>query len=102
MTRIEATSQAIACTLSADDLQDVGAAWQKLLRSSLRSRDLVPGGLRLTVHPDAAGTLSQLIDIEAECCRWITFELEGPTVNMTAEGDGEEVIRSMWVLTPLV
>ena|ERR1700737_2180011 len=102
MTRIEATSQTIACTLSAEDLQDVGAAWQTLLRNSLISRDLVPGGLRLKVHPGAEGALKQLIDIEAECCKWIAFELEGPNVTMTAEGEGEQVIRSMWVVTPLV
>ena len=97
MSRIRATSETIACTLSADDLKDVQAAWQKLFRTSLISRDLVPGGLRLTVHPGAETALRQLIDIEVDCCRWITFELTGPSVTMTAEGDGEQVIRTMWV-----
>ena len=100
MSTIRATSQTIACTLSADDLKDVGAAWQKLFRTSLISRDLVPGGLRLTVHPGAERALTELIDIEAECCRWITFELDGPSVTMTAEGDGEQVIRGMWIVDP--
>jgi hypothetical protein len=100
MSRTRATSETIACTLSADDLQDVQAAWQKLFRASLISRDLVPGGLRLTVHPGAETALKQLIDIEVDCCRWITFELEGPSVTMTAEGEGEQVIRAMWVPDP--
>ncbi len=100
MATIRATSDTIACTLSADDLKDVGAAWQKLFRTSLISRDLVPGGLRLTVHPGADLALRQLIDIEAECCRWITFELNGPSVTMTAEGDGEQAIRGMWIVDP--
>jgi hypothetical protein len=102
MATIRATSNTIACTLSADDLKDVGAAWQKLFRTSLISRDLVPGGLRLTVHPGADLALRQLIDIEAECCRWITFELNGPSVTMTAEGDGEQAIQDMWTVDPTV
>jgi|ERR1700682_513902 len=100
MSRIRATSETIACTLSADDLKDVQAAWQKLFRGSLISRDLVLGGLRLTVHPGAETALKQLIEIEMDCCRWITFELEGPSVTMTAEGEGEQVIRTMWVPDP--
>ncbi|HET6309704.1 MAG TPA: hypothetical protein VFH00_01725 [Candidatus Nitrosotalea sp.] len=102
MSRIRATSETIACTLSADDLKDVQAAWQKLFRASLISRDLVPGGLRLTVHPGAETALRQLIDIEVDCCRWITFELDGPSVTMTAEGNGEEAIRGMWIVDPAV
>jgi hypothetical protein len=101
MSRIRATSDTIACTLSADDLKDVGAAWRKLLRTSLISRDLVPGGLRLAVHPGAEAALRQLIEIETECCRWITFELDGRSVAMTAEGDGEQVIRAMWAPEPI-
>jgi hypothetical protein len=100
MSKLNATSDTIACTLSAEDLEDVGAAWQKLFRTSLISRDLVPGGLRLTVHPGAEQALRQLIDIETECCRWITFDLEGPSVTMTADGPGEQAIQSMWAAEP--
>jgi hypothetical protein len=100
MPRIKATSRTIACTLSADDLNDVSAAWQKLFRNSLISRDLVPGGLRLTVHPGAQQALRQLIDIETQCCSWITFEIDGPSVTMTADGPGEHAIQSMWVAEP--
>ena len=102
MTRIESTSATIACTLSADDLEDVHAAWQKLFRTSLISRDLVPGGLRLTVHPGAELALRQLIEIETACCKWIAFELEPTRVTMTAQGDGEQVIQAMWTVDPPV
>ena len=102
MSRIPATTDTIACTLSADDLEDVEASWQKLFRTSLISRDLVPGGLRLTVHRGAETALRQLIDIEVDCCRWITFELDGPSVTMTAEGNGEDAIRGMWIVDPAV
>ena len=102
MTPFKSTSETIACTLSADDLKDVRAAWQKLFRTSLISRDLVPGGLRLTVHPGAELALRQLIEVETACCKWITFELEPTCVTMTAPGDGEQVIQAMWTLDPPV
>ena len=93
-----ASSDVIACTLSPSDLRDTQAAWQKLFRMSLISRDIIPGGLKLVVHDGSADALRQLIDIERECCRWITFELDGPIVSMTADGDGASAIRSMWVV----
>jgi hypothetical protein len=92
-----ATSETIVCTLSPGELLDTKAAWEKLLRLSLVSRDVVPGGLRLVVNEGSAEALRQLIEIERECCRWITFELDGPVVTMTARGPGAAVIRRMWV-----
>jgi hypothetical protein len=94
--KIPATSDAIACTLTPQDLEDVGNAWQKLLRTSLVSREEVPGGLRLRFSPGGQEALGQLIDIERECCRWITFQLDGDGVAMTAPGHGEQAIRDMW------
>ena len=96
MESFRARTDVIACTLTPDDLKEVGEAWQKLLRASLVSRDEVPGGLRLEVHPGSAGALRSLIDIERECCQWITFELDGPVVTMTSAGHGESAIREMW------
>jgi hypothetical protein len=75
----------------------VGAAWQRLFREWLVARELVPGGLQLTVIPTAQPALRQLVDIESECCKWITFEFNGPSVTMTAAGEaGEQAIRAMW------
>lgn len=96
METIRATSETIACTLTVDDLKDVRAAWQKLFGTWLVSRELIPGGLRLIVVSNAETALRQLIDIERECCKWVTFVLDGPSVTMTAEGDGEQAIQAMW------
>src|SRR5690348_15144254 len=71
-----ARSEVIACTLSPDDLKETEKAWRKLFELSLVSREEVPGGLRLEVHPGSAGALRSLVDIERDCCSWITFELE--------------------------
>ena len=96
METYRASSDVIACTLSLEDLKETAQAWRKLLRLSLVSRTEVPGGLRLEVHPGSSEALRSLIDIERDCCRWITFELEGPVVTMTSPGDGEATIREMW------
>jgi hypothetical protein len=88
----------IACTLSAADLKDRGAAWNKLLGSGLVERDVVPGGIRLTPAPGAAAALTELIDLERECCAWIHFEVtDGSVVTLTAQGDGEAVLAGMFV-----
>lgn len=96
METIRATSETIACALTPDDLRQTQAAWAKLLRLSLLSRDEIPGGVRLVVHPGSADALRQLIDVERECCSWITFELDGAAVDMTSPGAGEAAIREMW------
>ena len=96
METYRATSDVVACTLSPDDLKETEKAWHKLFRLSLVSRQEVAGGLRLEVHPGSADALRSLIDIERDCCHWITFELDGPVVTMTSPGDGEAAIREMW------
>ena len=85
------------CTLSDAELNDTTSAWHRLFREWLVAREQVPGGLRLTVIPNAEPSLRQLIDIEIDCCRWITFEVDGPSATMTSATDaGEEAIRAMW------
>ena len=86
----------IACTLTPDDLKDQTEAWRRMFRESLIERTEVPGGLRLEFHAGSADALRSLIDIERECCRWITFQLDGPVVTMTSPGEGEAAIREMW------
>ena len=98
METFRATSNTIACTLSPEELRDTGSAWQKLFRTALLERAEVPGGLRLVVNDASAEALRRLVEIERDCCRWITFELNGPTVSLTAEGAGVTAIGSMWVV----
>jgi hypothetical protein len=91
------TARPIACSLTAADLRDREAALGTLLTTSLVSRDPVPGGIRLAVHPGSVPSLLELVDLERECCPWIDFVVKDASVTITAEGDGEEAIRSMFV-----
>ena len=87
----------IACTLTASDLKDREAAWRKLTGSGLVERDLVPGGIRLRASPGAVVALSELIDLERECCAWINFEVgDRSIVTLTAEGEGQAVLAGMF------
>ena len=94
---IKATSDTVACTLAADEHDQVRAAWQALFRSALIARQDVAGGIRLAFAPAAKTELKRLVVIESECCGWVTFALDGPIVTMTADGIGEQAIRAMWV-----
>ena len=96
METFRATSDTIVCTLSQDELRNTRAAWQKLFRTALLVREEIPDGIRLVVNDGSAEALRRLIEIERDCCRWITFELDGPVVTMTSPGAGEAAIREMW------
>lgn len=89
----------IACTLSTSDLKDREGAWRKVLGSGLVKREVVPGGIRLSAAPSAAAALMELIELERECCAWISFAVVGNSVvTLTAEGDGEAVLAGMFSL----
>ena len=84
------------CTLTAADLQDRGAAWAKLWASGLLHRERIEGGIRLHADPGAEQALLELIDLERECCAWIEYAVDGATVTLTAQGDGEPVLAEMF------
>lgn len=69
--------------------------------SGLVKRELMGGGIRLRAAPGAAAALIELIDLERECCAWISFDVsDGSVVTLTADGDGEAVLARMFVETP--
>lgn len=96
MTVYRATSATIACSLTASELEETESAWRKLARLSLLAREEIPDGVRLEFHPGSAAALRRLVDVERACCPWITFDLQGSLVSLTAPGPGATVIREMW------
>lgn len=88
----------IMCTLTREELQDRGRAWQKLLGSGLVERSRIRGGIRLHAEPGARAALFELVDLERECCAWIDFDVdESSAVMLTAPGDGEAVLARMFL-----
>jgi len=98
MTKKIVDATPIACTLSAADLPNRQRAWRSLLDSSLLARERIPGGLRLTVRPGAGQQLKALVDLERDCCPWITFAVDPESATMTAQDEGEEVLVQMFSL----
>ena len=96
MTKKRAPGTPIACMLSAGDLAKRARTWRSLLDNALLARERVAGGLRLTVRPEVGPQLSALVDLERNCCPWITFEVNGESVTMTAHGEGEKVLIQMF------
>src|SRR5437588_7493903 len=96
MNKNSAGDNPIACSLSTGDLAKRQAAWRTLLDRSMLARERVPGGLRLTVRPDAGPHLDALVEEERICCPWITFVVNRESVTLTAHGDGEEVLAQMF------
>jgi hypothetical protein len=86
----------IMCTLTAADLKDRGRAWRKLWASGLLHRERVPGGIRLIAEPGGAEALTELIELERECCAWIDYKVDGPAVTLTAHGVGVAVLAAMF------
>ena len=63
----------------------------------------IPGGLsfKFNAAPGLEDSLRQLIQLEAECCAWMTFSLEPGNkflkMSITADGDaGEFAVREMF------
>jgi len=87
----------VACTLTAEELMDRSAAWNKLMTSGLVERDRMPGGIRLRAEPGASAALMDLVDLERGCCAWIQFDVKGDSVTMTADAAGESVLATMFI-----
>ena len=93
----------IACTLTDADLRDRRAAWLKVGEFVIASEP-IPGGLSVDFARAAgvADSLAELVRLEAECCAWMTFEIEeSPTkirLSITGIGtEGERGVRESFV-----
>ena len=88
----------IACTLTAADLADRQQAWLKVGTFATHASE-VPGGLAFAFRavPGVDESLHELVQLEAECCEWMTFGLDRSpdTVTMTITGVGEDGERGV-------
>lgn len=79
----------VACSLTADELDDRERAWRTLAAGA--ERHAVPEGVRLTVPAERAGMLAQLCAAEQRCCPFFDFRLhlDGPVVHLEARAPVE-------------
>jgi hypothetical protein len=79
-------------------------AWRELVEEALLDRERAAGGVRLTFRsePGVAERLARLIELEGECCAWMSFTVrdEGHViVDVTAEGEmGRRAVAEMFAV----
>jgi hypothetical protein len=99
---------ALACSLSAAELQARGAENDSLFAHAQSAQEL-PDGYRFAfpAEADAARNLLQFILAERECCPFFTFELTFPSphqaIHLTVRGHEEvkEIVRASVASTAL-
>jgi hypothetical protein len=94
--------QPIACSLSPTDRavrkDDLGA----LARRALRSREPLPDGARLTfaAHGDTERELRAVVAAEAECCPFLSFDLDRDgdllRLDVTGPNDAQPIIAELF------
>jgi hypothetical protein len=90
----------IACTLTSAELRARRAHLATLAERSLRSRD----GHRLVFEPTAEAALRELVALEAECCPFLTLDLqraEGELVlTITGPDEAAPIIAELFATRP--
>ncbi len=90
----------IACSLDAAQLPDRLTAWEAAL-ASVVARTPLPGGVRLTLSPDAPlAALVELVVAEQACCSFIAFAItvdsRGTAFEVTAPPEAHEVVQALF------
>jgi DNA-binding transcriptional MerR regulator len=96
----EGNEPAIACTLPADQMPGRVADWQHLLDHVL-SRDVIDGGLRLTLADTAPlDELAQLAVAEQGCCAFFSFAItvdhRGIALEVRAPADAGDLVTTVF------
>lgn len=80
----------IACTLTAEDLQDRRAWIAALARDARRSHERHDLVLDLRYAPEAAGRVREMVRREQACCAFLAFELceEPQEIRLTIRAPG--------------
>lgn len=74
--RQEKSALVAACTLGTSDLTDRIARIRELAARSLLRSQREPLILRLTYAPDALAEVTDLVEKEADCCGFFTFDIQ--------------------------
>ena len=92
----------VACTLRPAQVADRREAWRRLIDGWLLHREPTDQGVVLTFRadPGVADAARELAALEAECCAWMSIDVEdSDTITMSVrspETAGAETIHSMF------
>ena len=91
----------IACTLSAAEVGPRLARIQALTRQHLREHQQDGSTLRLTYALKAADELSQIVQLERECCAFLDFRLRqvGDDVQLVITAPDQDGTDAKWLFS---
>lgn len=96
-----ATDTAIACTLSAEQVEDRLEEWRTVL-AQVEHREPIDGhGLRLALPPDASlDEVARLVQAEQGCCSFFAFALtvdrRGAALEVRAPAEAAELVATLF------
>ncbi len=86
----------IACSLDGGERRTREEEWRALLEDTLIERRPIPGGIALRLHAErsAVSRLTDLIELERQCCSWIDWKTtEGDSLLVEATSSREDGAR---------
>lgn len=97
-------SPPIACSLTAEQLSDRQAVWQRLHDEALLDEQAIDDGVQLVyaAHEAVERTLRHLARLEADCCAFAEWQIarvdDKVVLRMTSRGDGITAVQSLFGL----
>lgn len=97
----ESLAAPLVCTLSAADMAPRLARIRELTRARLRAHCLQGSTLRLSYAYEAAAELAAIVELERECCTFLTFQMtEGnDAVELLIVGPEQEGTDTQWLFS---
>jgi hypothetical protein len=94
---------AVACTLRPADHRAQLERWKILYAEAATGRAATDGGIRVSFRcePAVEAELRALVAVEADCCSWATWAVEGEgdelVLEISSAGEGVAIVHS-WFL----
>lgn len=92
--------QPIACTLTPEDHRARIEEIADLTRRTLRSREPIAGGARLTFDPGAEPEVRRIVAAEAECCAFLRMEIRRAPgallLDITGPADAQPIVAELF------
>ena len=91
----------IACTLTLDEMGPRLARIRQLTRDHLRSHRLDGSTLDLFYDPMAAAELTQIVELERQCCAFLHFSLvaQDSQIRLQISAPSDQAAKARWLFS---
>jgi hypothetical protein len=94
--------QPLTCSLSPDGLRERKAVIDELVAAGLTALTAIPGGVRarFTARPELKADLDALVELEAQCCAFLSLTITGAddatVLEVTGPPDAQTLIAELF------